>query len=125
MTKVQETRLKVIAELGGKCDCGKTGKDILVYAKGKYELKWWPQNLYAKKWEEIEPRLNDYYLSCNMCRRIKLGIKTIEHGGGTQGKNGCKCEPCRLRRNEHGRVMSKKIRDDARLLRELRKEGKL
>jgi hypothetical protein len=125
MNKGQETRLKVISELGGKCECGKIGRDVCVYAKGKYELKWWPQNLYAKKWEEIEPRLDDYYLSCNMCRRIKLGLRTIEHGGGASGKRGCDCDPCRLQRNAYNRQKNKKMREDAKLLRQLRKEGKL
>jgi hypothetical protein len=125
MNKGQETRLKVISELGGKCECGKIGKDVYVYAKGNYERRWWPQNLYAKKWEEIEPRLGDYYLSCNMCWRIKLGIRTIEHGGGASGKHGCDCDPCRLQRNAYGRQQSKKLREDAKLLRQLREEGKL
>jgi|SRR5210317_1121175 len=127
--KIKAKRQRFIALLGGKCDCGKTAEDnpthVYVYAKGTYEPTWMPaKGLYGHSWEEIEARADDYYLSCNMCHTIKVG-RAIEHGGGSQGKVGCKCEPCRLKRNEHGRMVSKKIRDEARLLRELRKEGRI
>tara|TARA_B110000503_G_scaffold137368_1_gene221455 strand:- start:74 stop:481 length:408 start_codon:yes stop_codon:yes gene_type:complete len=123
--KIKAKRQRFIALLGGKCGCGKIAKDVYVYAKDVYETAWMPaKGLYGHPWEQMEARADDYYLSCSMCHTIKVG-RAIEHGGGSQGRVGCKCDPCRLKRNEHGRMMSKKIRDDARLLRELRKEGRI
>ena len=118
----EKNRQKLIEKLGASCECGKTGKAVYVYAKDVYDQAWMPaKGLYGHNWNDIEPRADDYYLSCNMCWRKRKGLKTIEHGGGSQGKPGCKCDPCRLKRNEYGRNKSKEIRDQAKAWRDMQK----
>ena len=122
MSLVTENRLKLIAKLGGKCKCGST--DVRVFAREQYENNWMPMTgLYAKKWELIEPKVDGYYLSCTSCWTRE--IRGVEHGGGTMGVRGCKCDLCVLRRKAYIKERNRLIREDAKLLRQLRKEGKI
>jgi hypothetical protein len=124
--KIKLKRQKFKELLGSKCACGKTGKEIYVYAKDIYEPAWMPaKGLYGHSWDDMVARSDDYFLSCNMCWRKRKGYKTIEHGGGSQGKPGCSCEPCKVKRNEYGRTNAKRYRDQAKLYRELIKEGRI
>ena len=122
MSLVTENRLKLIAKLGSKCKCGST--DVRVFAKKQYENNWMPMTgLYAKKWEKIEAAADRYYLSCSGCWTRE--VRGVEHGGGSMGVKGCKCNLCRLRRAAYIKERNRLIREDAKLLRLLRKEGKI
>ena len=48
------------------------------------------------------PELLKCQVLCYTCHKLKTRVSVeVQHGGGVSGKHGCKCDPCRLRKNEY------------------------
>ena len=124
----KENRQKLIAKLGSTCRKCDTDKNVRVYSKKSYEQKWMPVNgLYLNDWDEIEAVADNYYLYCPSCFTTdrKYNGVVLGHGEGKAGKHGCKCDLCRAKMVENAKIANKRYRDQARMWRELQKQGKV
>ena len=54
--------------------------------------------------EFVLAELKKCQLLCTICHKKKTASKQeVEHGGGLTGKKNCKCDLCRMKRNEYMR----------------------
>jgi hypothetical protein len=54
--------------------------------------------------------------ACHVDKSVENGdLRHTGHGEGAKGRNGCKCEPCKVQRNAYARLMkaNRKVRERA------------
>ena len=104
-------RARWIKYLGGVCvKCGATENlefDHIDPATKSFDI--------GKNWSRSEKviiaELAKCQLLCNSCHNKKSGdALAVPHGGGKCGKRGCKCTPCRLRKNEYLKLLKRERR---------------
>lgn len=107
--RYHERKAESIAKLGGKCVvCGTTENlefDHIDRTKKTMDINTlWSVNLmrYLEELKLIQ-------LLCATHHQEKTSAEqSVPHGGGVSGKRNCKCEPCRLRKNEYQRNWKQK-----------------
>lgn len=97
--------------LGGKCvECGSADSlqfDHIDPTTKKFAI--------SKMWNRgddvVLPELQKCQLLCKSCHDKKTSImRSVAHGGGVSGRRNCKCEPCRIRKNEYMRMLRRRSR---------------
>jgi hypothetical protein len=114
------TREWAVTLLGSACgNCGSTQDlqfDHTDAASKSFEISAGIRDGYSR--ERLAAELAKCQLLClphHMEKSYASGdLKTVPHGGGRTGKHGCKCDPCRLRKNEYLRELKRARRAAAR-----------
>lgn len=69
----------------------------------------------GKLWTSSQVRrdaeLSKCQVLCSACHQEKTSSEmSVEHGGGVSGKGGCKCDLCRLKKNEYVKLLKRERR---------------
>ena len=109
-----DRKAQAMAYLGGKCvDCESTQYlefDHIDPATKVAAIA----TLLLHSWEKILPELAKCTLRCKGCHKARSsGQQGVGHGGGTSGKRRCKCQPCRMKKNEYMRNWKRGVRAGA------------
>jgi hypothetical protein len=109
--RYEAAKSKLIELLGGKCTkCGST--ENLQFDHVSRELKKFTiTSHWNRSQAELQEELAKCQLLCQSCHLEKTKSELgVPHGGGKGGKHGCKCDPCRLKRNEYMRDLKRRKR---------------
>ena len=104
-------RAILVDYMGGKCaHCGSI--DSLEFDHIDPSSKSFSIMKHANRGLEfLIPELAKCQMLCVECHKVKSRAAiTVPHGGGLMGKNGCRCDPCRIRKNLYVRDLKRKLR---------------
>lgn len=104
LKRYHRRRSDSIEKLGGKCVvCGTTDNleiDHIDRSTKTMDIS----GLWSCNIQRYETELKLCQLLCEAHHKEKTSRESsVPHGGGVSGKRNCKCEPCRLRKNEYMR----------------------
>ena len=97
--------------LGGKCvECG-SGNDLQFDHIDPTTKKFAIGKMWNREDGVVLPELQKCQLLCRPCHDKKTSaMRSVPHGGGVAGRRRCKCEPCRMRKNEYMRALKRRSR---------------
>lgn len=117
MKRYYNRRQTLITEMGGKCvDCGSDDYNTLQFDHSDASTKSFEisRRIHIAPMEDIRAEATKCELRCVPCHKMKSAVSgdnhDVPHGGGASGKRRCKCEPCRLRKNEYMREWKRRKR---------------
>ena len=111
-------RLDWIESKGGRCAlCGSADRLEVDHIDPSTKLMQ-PREIWSRAERIRDAELAKCQVLCGICHLDKtlaegsLAVRAVQHGGGSTGKRGCQCEPCKTKRNSYDRQRraSKKMR---------------
>ena len=112
LARYHRRRQEWIDSQGAKCaNCGATEEleiDHINREDKSYNIG---QILTSGNENMLRAELAKCQVLCHTCHKDKSAQEAaVEHGGGKAGKKNCKCDPCRLKKNEYLREWKRKNR---------------
>jgi len=100
-----------IESQGGKCVICGSVKDLEVDHVDRTQKEIQVGRLWTRRKEVRDAELAKCQVLCADCHQMKTGQELgVPHGGGVCGKRGCKCEPCRLKKNQYLKLLKRERR---------------
>ncbi len=96
----KQRRELCLSILGGKCIKCFTVEDLEINHKDPDTKILTTQQIHNLPEDELVIELQKCELLCKACH---IDVHSVPHGGGKQGKYGCKCEPCMERKRQYAR----------------------
>ena len=87
---------------GGKCVACGSVDNLEIDHINKEDKSFSISKLWSIAKEKRESELEKCQVLCSTCHRKKTASEVeVPHGGGVTGKGKCRCDPCRLKKNEY------------------------
>lgn len=96
---------------GGKCvTCGSV-ENLEIDHINKEDKSFSVSKLWSIAREKREAELEKCQPLCSSCHKKKTASEVeVPHGGGVTGKGRCRCDPCRLKKNEYLKFLKRERR---------------
>lgn len=100
-----------IESQGGECvQCGSCNDLEIDHVNPEHKL-FSVGKLWSISKERRTEELKKCQLLCSDCHKKKTARESeVPHGGGVTGKGGCRCDPCRLKKNEYLKLLKRERR---------------
>ncbi|HEY6021575.1 MAG TPA: hypothetical protein VIY48_17345 [Candidatus Paceibacterota bacterium] len=122
--RAQKRKAECIEYLGGKCVECSSDKNLQFDHRDRSTKAFDISRAFNRSWEVLVVELNKCQLLCEDCHKNKTSReKSVEHGGGVQGKLGCKCDSCKVKKAEYMRAYRLKQKQKIKEYDRLAKEG--